>query len=163
MLGEHERTDSKIHHRKTEVETLPQWNRPIFRTIHERADQRAEREAGEYETGELLHMRLCGERDDRNACGRLERAQTEPRHAHRNQARTPNRFLAACRNIRGGLLHRGLHLSGRLAFRTSLVARVFYCRFGLQSLGTGRFALTVLLTRHTGLACQLRLRLRFGG
>ena len=33
--------------------------------------------------------------------------------------------LAAFRAERG-LLHRGLHLSGRLAFRTSLVARVFY-------------------------------------
>ena len=163
MLGEHERTDSKIHHRKTEVETLPQWNRPIFRTIHERADQRAEREAGEYETGELLHMRLCGERDDRNACGRLERAQTEPRHTHRDQARTPNRLLAAGLHIRFGLLHRGAHFGGRLAFRTCFVTRVLHRSFGLQSLGTGRFALTVLLTRHTGLACQLRLRLRFGG
>ena len=86
-------------------------------------------------------MRLCGKRDDRNAGGRLERAPAEPRHAHRDQARTPDRLLASGLHLRLGLLHRSLHLGRRLAFRTRLVARVLHRGLGLQRLGPGGLAL----------------------
>ena len=163
MFGEHERANAQIDHGKAEVETLPQRNRPILRTIHECANQRAEREAGEHETRVLLHIRLRGERDDRNAGSRLERTQAKPCHTHGNQARPPNRLLAPGIHIRGGLIHGGLHFRSSFAFGTCAIASVFDCRFSLQRLGTGSFALTVFLAGHACFASQLRLRFRLGG
>ena len=157
MLGEHERADAQIHYRQAEVEALPQWDGPVLRAIYECADQRTEREACEHEARVLLHIRFRGESHNGNARSRLERAQTEPRHAYGDQARTPDGLLAARLHISRGLFHGSLHFGGRLAFGTCAVARVLHGRFGLQRFGTCGLALSVFLAGHAGLACQLRL------
>ena len=158
MLGEQERTDADVHHGQAEVEALPQGNRPVLRAIHQCAHQRAEGEAGKHKARVLLHIRFGGKRDDGDARSRLERAQTEPGDAHRNQTRTPNgRLLARTRigdRLLNGCVNRGL--IGH-AFTLKTAAGLLGGGFHLQRLSLGGLALTVFLagdalgTRQRGL------------
>ena len=158
MLGEQERADADVHHGQAEVEALPQGNRPVLRAVHQGAHQRADGEAGEYKARVLLHIRLGGECDDRDACSRLERAQAEPGDAYRNQTRSPDGRLLAGTRIGDRLLNGGVNrgLIGH-AFALKTAASLLGCGLHLQRFGSSRLALTVFLAGNALSAGQLSL------
>ena len=163
MFGEQERADAQIHHGQAHVEALPQRDRPVLRAVQQRAGERAHREAREHEAGVLFHVRFGGERDDRDAGGRLECAQTEPRDAHRDEARAPDRVLLAAHRAVVGLA-RGL-LHGRIIEPFGLGAHARVVRGALRAHEPRLlvFARTELLARQAGLARKLRLARRACG
>ena len=149
MLGEHQRTDSEDsppQDRSRNASTVESSN---F-SHHTRARRFRELNEKQANTKPRVNCFICASVANaaiRNAGGRPERAQAEPRHAHRDRGPDPRSTPCVRRPSPPPrpLLHRSLHLGRRLAFRTRLVARVLHRGLGLQRLGPGGLALAVLL------------------